>query len=203
MAKRDIEPKGLGSVKDPALFTAFIEYRLGKGLSPASVAAELEEKGVEPARARKLVDNVHQRLLAEAAAGRVGPAAVAGALGGGLFAAGIAAAAWKLLSLLLMDEAAYAALGAGALVAAGVYFAGMLKKGAPLMAAGALSYCVAAIAGVFLTSRAIEPCRGLEPEGFLQADPVCLLDVLPEVAAEYGIWLAAGLVLCLFLLKRR
>ena len=111
---------------------AFVVERMQAGEDQEAIAAQLEERGVERAEARRIVGSTYDEVARAAEAERYTPSALVPAIVGGLLAALVGAAAWAAIVVLTDYEIGFAAWGIGFLAGFAVVLFTRGRKGLPL-----------------------------------------------------------------------
>jgi hypothetical protein len=130
---------------------ALIAEQMRAGTDQETIAAMLEDRGLDRERARGLVDTVYPQLARVAEEERYTGSALGPGIAGGLIAAVVGGFLWGLIVILSEYEIGIAAWGIGFLAGFGVVrFAGG-AKGTPLQVVAVLSSLLGIVLGKYIS----------------------------------------------------
>jgi hypothetical protein len=133
-----------GPDKDPALFAAFVEFRLKHGAGREEIIAQLIAKGLTRAQASTLTDSVDTRLAVVKKMSAVGGLVIVSALGGALAGMLLGATIWAQFFTGAARPAGLIAVGV--LTAAGSVIGAWGRQSSPFAPAA----CILALVGMAL-----------------------------------------------------
>lgn len=129
---------------------ALIAEQMQAGADEGTIVRMLEDRGVEPGRARDLVGTVYPELMRAAEAEQFSRQALLPAILGGLIAAVVGGIVWGLIVIVTDYEVGFVAWGIGFLAGfAVVRFAGG-RKGLPLQAIAIVASLVGIVLGKYI-----------------------------------------------------
>jgi hypothetical protein len=192
---------------------AEIATQIKRRKSKSSIVSGLVDSGMDPLKAKKLVEDVLRELYERAERERTDWGALSLSIPAGFLASAIGGAIWGTLILLAGLEADYMTLGVGLLTGLGVvFFAG--QRGLPYQIVSALLSLVGIAIGHYVSFYVLVKAAVNEVYNPVVADQVrylnfdfmrFFLDSLPGIIDRYDVvWLGLGMVIAFLIpLKRR
>lgn len=130
---------------------AFVAQQMKAGADKATISQKLIEMGVSEEDSHKLVDKMHDQIMALAQAEQLTSAAIAPAILGGLLAAVVCGVIWGLIVIATEFEIGYMAWAVGLAAGFSVVMFAKGKKGAPLQVIAVSSSILGILIGKYLT----------------------------------------------------
>jgi hypothetical protein len=181
--------------------------------SKSSIVSGLVDSGMDPLKAKKLVEDVLREMYERVEKERMDWGALALSIPAGLIASAIGGAIWGAMILLVDLDAQYMALGVGLLTGLGVVvFSG--QRGLPFQMISSLLSLMGIAIGHYVGFYVLVKASVAEVYGPVVADQVrylnfdflrFFLDSLPDLIDRYDVvWLGLGMVIAFLVpLKRR
>jgi hypothetical protein len=203
MEKENDKPAPGGLKKDPALFRGMVEFKLKRGVSFEEIVSDLVEKGLTPAQAKSLTDQVRVRVEALAASEAVDLVSAALALVGALVAAALGAGLWLLADNLTGRHLDLMAVPAGALVGLGARLVSARRGILIQVTAAVVTVLCIGTMEYFLDDAALS-CGPVSKSGMeMIKDFSCVgIKTAAELARDI-IWVGPALILSLWIPKRK
>jgi hypothetical protein len=155
---------------------AYVIERMQAGADEEEIAAGLEERGMQRADARHVVDTIYPQVMRAVEAEQFSSSALVPAVAAAVVAAVLGGIAWGLIVVITEYEIGFAALGIGVLCGYAVVLATRGRKGRPLQLIAVASAALGIVLGKYFTYYYLVKEAVREAGGEEAADRVSLLD---------------------------
>jgi MFS family permease len=191
---------------------AEIATQIKRRKSKSSIVSDLVDSGMDPLKAKKLVEDVLRELYERTERERTDWGALALSLPAGFLASAVGGAIWGAMILLAGLEADYMTLGVGLLTGLGVFFFSG-QRGLPYQIVSALLSLVGIAIGHYVSFYVLVKASVAEVYSPVVADQVrylnldfmrFFLDSLPGIIDRYDVvWLGLGMVIAFLIPLKR
>lgn len=203
MARRDIEAKGLSNIKDTALFTGFVEFKIKHDAQRDEIIRQLVEKGMGQQEANDLVDKISSRLEVLDAAGRVTFLSAAGAFLVGLAGAAIGIIVWMVVDELTSKQTGYSAIAVGLIAGFGALLGAGGRRGIVIQMLAAAAFLAGISIAEIITHGWICEFAITEIRGLGMLSRCVSTSLVVEGLNRDVTWIGLGLVASLWMTKRK